>query len=532
MRKIVLTKKETVKKIIEKISEEEKKSKKEINELVLIFPKNFEHKTKSFFEELKNYAQKNDKVIIIESVDEDLLLLANSLDFKTQHPLFSNFQRLTDVLPPTPKIEHHLNLKNIVNQTKKEKKPEEIKTKEVKEEKEIYFKEDFEEEKPKIHHKRKAKSLKIFKFLLWILVILGLAFGFYKISYLLASSEISLKFKKTPWEFNKVVNADKNVNSLNSSGVLPAEIFKNQSNLTQLFKANGKKYVEEKAKGIITIYNAYSSEEQVLVATTRFQAPNRLIYRLTERVVVPGAQIKEGKIIPSSITAEVVADKPGAEYNTGPVAKLTIPGFAGSPKFEKFYGELKEGAKGGFIGEKNVPTNNDIENAKEKVKSILETNLKNSILSGKKYDFKIIGEPLIEFKRLSANTSTDENGNFAVFGDANITALGIREKDVLALLNQSLEDKNKVIKNLEIKYLNPKINFDNGTASFNLVASGYLVYNLNSEELKDLIKGKSIYEAQNIIKSLPELESAKILIKPRWIKYLPKNSQKISIKWE
>jgi len=271
----------------------------------------------------------------------------------------------------------------------------------------------------------------------------------------------------------------------------------------------------------------------VLVATTRFQAPNGFIYRLAERVVVPGAEIKDGKIIPSSITVQIIADKAGAEYNSGPISKLTIPGFAGSPKFDKFYGEIKEGIKGGFIGEKNIPTENDIAQGKEKVKSILEEILKTSILMKKPSDLKLIGDPLIEITRLAViSTKMDENGDFAILGDGKITFAALKEKDVLALLNQSLNDKNKKIENLKIEYLNPKIDFNNGVLTFNLKASGDLTYNFDSSVFKELIKGKPINEVQNIIKNLSELQSGKILIKPFWVKNLPQDISKINIKVE
>ena len=533
MKKITLTKKEEVKDILKKVEKEED------NFIILIIPKNFEYKTKSFFKELKNEFENIGKSLAIESIDEEILTLAKSLDIESHHPLFNQNKKITDILPPNKKREEIV-LENYEKEDVEEEKN--LNHKEIQKEKDTRFfkeqKEPYKIERPKVylHHYHKSKKhsfLKFFKVFIFALIIFGIGFGAWKLSYFFSQTEISIVFKKTPWEFNNEINANKNVSSVDfSKKILPLELLKNETNSTQVFKATGKKYVEEKASGNITIYNTYSSEPQVLVATTRFQAPNGFIYRLTERVVVPGAEIKDGKIIPSSITAQVVADKAGAEYNSGPISKLTIPGFAGSPKFDKFYGEIKEGIKGGFIGEKNIPTQNDVAQSKEKVKSILEENLKTSILIKKPSDLKLIGDPLIEITRLAANTTTDEKGNFVVLGAAKITFAALKEKDVLALLNQSLNDKNKKIENLKIEYLNPKIDFNNGVLTFNLKASGDLVYNFDPSNFKELIKGKSIKEVQNIIKNLPEIESSKILIKPRWIKNLPQNISKINIKVE
>ncbi len=74
---------------------------------------------------------------------------------------------------------------------------------------------------------------------------------------------------------------------------------------------------------------------------TRFLALDGKIFRLTKGITVPGAKIVEGKIIPSSIEAAVIADQPGEAYNIGPVSRFSIPGLKGTPKYEAFYAESK-----------------------------------------------------------------------------------------------------------------------------------------------------------------------------------------------
>ena len=65
--------------------------------------------------------------------------------------------------------------------------------------------------------------------------------------------------------------------------------------------------MSQKAQGTLTIYNAYSSAPQTLVATTRFVTPDGKIFRLTNEVTVPGAKITNGQIVPSSINAPIAA---------------------------------------------------------------------------------------------------------------------------------------------------------------------------------------------------------------------------------
>jgi hypothetical protein len=548
MKKILLNKKIEIDEVISKIETELE------NDITLIIPKNSNFSEEDFLA-LKKANQFLNKNIFIESVDEKILNLAQDNGFESHHPLFDQAEGLlTDIKRPTDvkklnkedldiEYKHKINLerekenkevnfKFIDNDFRKEN--EFLKEENLNLEKKQRFFQDFKDDEIHAqgkHHYKKHKKIKFnFKFLGYGLLILVLGFGFWKLSYVFSSAEINLKFKKTPFEFNDVITGNKNVSVIDvSKKIIPVEVFKNQQNLTKLFKASGEKQVSEKARGEIIIYNAYSSEPQTLVATTRFEAPNGLIYRLTDKVIIPGAQIKDNKIIPSSIIAIVEADKPGAEYNSDSIKKLTIPGFKGSPKYDGFYGELKSGIKGGFIGKKLIPTNDDVLKAQEEIKQSLKSISESSLLLKKPDDFKFISDFKTNILKISVNTTTDENGNFAVFGEAETKVFGIREKDIYNFLLQFLNQPDKKINDLKVEYLNLNPDFEKGILTFNLKARGNAVYDFNVSDFKNSILGKSIKDVENIIKNLKELESAKILISPRWVGVLPQKVSKINI---
>ncbi len=91
--------------------------------------------------------------------------------------------------------------------------------------------------------------------------------------------------------------------------------------------------VDKKASGTITVYNNYSADPQDLVATTRFQTADGLIYRIDKPITVPGTTVVNGKTIPGSIDAVVTADVSGDKYNISN-ADFTVPGFKGGPKYD------------------------------------------------------------------------------------------------------------------------------------------------------------------------------------------------------
>lgn len=545
MEKILLDKKTKINDVIEKIE-----NRPESN-LTLIIPKKSDLKKEDFVL-FKKACQRLNKLITIESVDEEILKLAISEGLDAVHPLFNvNSGLLTDIKKPN--IEENLVQYNFLKNNHKNKKEiKEFKESEPKLElksnndlhfskninsEQIFKKDDLESEVKLEHSKKHYKNHKKhfilnFKFLIYSILIISLGFGFWKLSFVFSSAEINLTFKKNPFEFNDLIIGTKNASQLNlSEKIIPVELFKNKQNITLFFKANGKKNISEKATGQITIYNNFSSAEQSLIANTRFQSPNGLIYRLTSNIVIPGAQIKDGKIIPSSIIATVVADEPGEKYNTSSISKLTIPGFMGSPKYDGFYGELKQGASGGFVGEKSFPLDSDIEKAKKEISEKLKSALENGIVFKKPDDFDFVGNFQTDIlKIILVSTSTDDSGNFAVLAEGETKIFGIRQTDLINFLigfyNQS---NNKKIDNFKFEYLNIKPDFNNGIVNFNLKSSGNFVYNLNLNDFKNNIAGKKIKEVENIIKNLDELESAKILIKPRWINVLPTNVSKINI---
>lgn len=98
----------------------------------------------------------------------------------------------------------------------------------------------------------------------------------------------------------------------------------------------------QKARGTVTLMNTFSADAQPLVATTRLESSDGKVFRITEGVTVPGIK---GSVA-GTVDVTVVADLPGAEYNITPTT-FTIPGFKGSPKFDKFSAQSTKAMAGG-----------------------------------------------------------------------------------------------------------------------------------------------------------------------------------------
>ena len=367
-----------------------------------------------------------------------------------------------------------------------------------------------------------------------VLVIAGL---FFAVPHFLGSAKITIDFKKTPWEYNHAftasVSAVSPATQVGNQVIIKGSVIKSSKNTTQLFQASGSANVSEKAKGTLTIYNAYSSAAQSLVATTRFVTPDGKTFRIISGVVVPGAQITNGQIVPSSINVQVIADQAGDSYNVGPIAKLTVPGFQGTAKYDGFYGSLASSTSGGFIGFKKVPTASDIAAAKASTTIILQSAFSDAGRINYPENFKILnGATSTQITKLSVNTTTDQNGKFSVFGEAAFQAIGFDEsilKTFLLTLAQGNNTTSAAFSSLDLKYGDIRADFINNTMSFSLDARGAVEPAFSADEFRDSILGKSMSDARLAIAALPALADGTISAWPAWLGNIPSNKDKIQI---
>lgn len=359
--------------------------------------------------------------------------------------------------------------------------------------------------------------------------------------WVLPQLTVNLELKRYAVDFNEAVETGKNFtlqqNPANNSIIkLPAEFFKENRNLQSSFPATGKQKIETKALGKLLIYNNYSSEPQSLVAKTRLETPDHKIFRLDKAIIVPGAKIEEGKIIPSSIEVAVTADQPGPEYNVGPIEKFTIPGFQGSSKFAGFYGKSEQAMTNGFIGEAAVPTEKDIEQARNKMRENLTASLKTILLANlppelkildNAFDFTVVNEKIIQ--------PTAPENNFSIFSEAQGKLLTFRENDLKEILTakslkQTVENCGDCkLFSLTMEYGALRPDFQNGEMSFLAKGKAEFTQKIDLNSLRKQFSGKNESEIKTIIYSLPGVEKAQIFFWPFYVKKTPDKIEKIKI---
>ena len=350
----------------------------------------------------------------------------------------------------------------------------------------------------------------------------------------LPKAKIQITAKKTDWNYVEAVIAAKDIAAVDiSQKQIPAEVFSVKKNFNFSFAATGKKQIEKKAGGKIIVYNSFSSDSQPLVSGTRFQSPDGKIFKLTEKIIVPGAQVVEGKIVSSNIEATVIADQPGSQYNIGPISRFSIPGFQGTPKEREFYAESKEAMKGGFIGEAAYPTDEDIKKSKEKAEKDLKDYVDSYLSLQIPPEFKFIdASRQFNIIKEEVNSNTDEKGNFTVFAEGESSVIGFREADLISLIEKTAQSNlgaNFKIKNYQLEYGVGRPDFKKGKISFAVDFKGVFEEPIDIESFKQKILNKDEKELKIFISSFSNIQKTTVSFWPFWVKKTPDNIKRITV---
>lgn len=300
--------------------------------------------------------------------------------------------------------------------------------------------------------------------------------------------------------------------------------------------------VFKKAEGPIVIYNSYSGASQRLIKNTRFESPDGKIYRLTQSVVVPGTQIKNGETLPGSVLVVVTADSPGQEYDIEN-SDFSIPGFKGDPRYGKFYARSKPGTpiSGGFSGKKKVADEKDIETARAELKNLIRDELIRNALSQKPADYVMYDDGMFfsfEDGDVSSNenillkdtVSVTENGSvqIIIFNSGELSKIiaqkGVSDWDDSEIFIPEIEKLDFKIKNRE--------NLDISRASstnFSLNGKIKIIWRIDAEILKNKIKGTKKLLFQVVLADFKNIKKAEATVKPFWTSKFPENTDKIEI---
>lgn len=286
----------------------------------------------------------------------------------------------------------------------------------------------------------------------------------------------------------------------------------------------------KRAGGKIVIYNTYSSKSQILVAQTRFESPEGKIYRIEDRVSVPGM---------GSLEVDVYADEPGPEYNIGFV-DFTIPGFKGSPQYDKIYARSKTSMSGGAVGVVSIITEDDISLARENLRKKITDYLEQNISAQKSDNYLFYKNAIkINFSESENNpkagdTTDSSSPIFTLKGKGEAVGFLINKDELTkVLINEYLaerENKNVKIVNLEdLEFTLLSSDEDNTKITFKLKGKAHFVCNIDASSLISALASSDDENYESIFGNYPGVERAEVFFKPSWWQSMPKKESRIRV---
>ncbi len=299
-----------------------------------------------------------------------------------------------------------------------------------------------------------------------------------------------------------------------------------------------------KTRGVIILSNTYGKDPQSLVATTRIASSDGKIFRLMKGVVIPGMATVSGALVPGVIEADVIADQPGSAYNLPSGTTFSIPGFKGSPKYDKFTAKSKNaftGGGGNNSGTKSVTatiSEADIAKGKSESESAFRTFFGDAAQKDLGTDWKftadsediaIVGVPThpnIGIAAQSFDYQTSFRGRVYAFSEAEV-----KEK-ASALLTEKInqEDPTLRLDSVAISYDEAVPDYDAGTLSLKVTASATFLSTVDTGKLRDDLLGKGSGDIKAVLERHPEIKKIEINQKPDFFALsIPKNKDRVTV---
>lgn len=370
--------------------------------------------------------------------------------------------------------------------------------------------------------------------ILILFIVVSLAIVASSLYYILPVAKIVIVSKKDKISSESVVIVDKNIPQI-SGDKIPGQIVQLEESLSREFSASGKTAAAQKAKGIITVYNAFGPNPQTLVATTRFLTEDGKLFRLDKTVTVPGAKVEDGKITPSSIDVQVTADQAGEDFSIGP-SDFTIPGFQGTPKYAGFYGKSSAAMAGGSTGAAQIVTKEDIAKAKEEIRKELESRIREELLGKIPTGLKFIEDAAEQrVNELAANVEAGEKAEkFEMKGKIILKVLLFKESDLDIWIDQNVGAQVPVgyamtLGTRVVAYGKPELNLTQGWMRMPFKIEQEIAGKIDAEAFKERIAGKDENQIRQIITQEPGIESASVTFWPFWVSKAPVSSNRIQI---
>lgn len=315
---------------------------------------------------------------------------------------------------------------------------------------------------------------------------------------------------------------------------LPGQLFTITRSVTQNVTATGEKDVVQKARGKITVSNAYGTASQTLIATTRFQSPDGYVFRTLRTIIVPGVTVVNGVTTPGTVDVEIIADKAGQEYNIAPTT-FTLPAFKEKgdlARYEKFSGKSATAMTGGMIGKARVVTDEDYAQAVTAVKIQLQREIQGELKS-QSGGLVVPDTAAPQAVEIDSSAKPDEAAEtFSVTAQGTLKAVGFKREDLDRLMRGYVERNyglDTVPERLQVEIKNASYSEAKGSEELTIAVTGRSYAKIDQEKILTDLLGKKEDAIRSYLAAAEGVGSAKVVLSPFWISKMPQKKENIRV---
>lgn len=366
----------------------------------------------------------------------------------------------------------------------------------------------------------------------WIFLAIGAVLLGAILFFFLGKAQIIVKPQREKFNFSIDISVSSEYPRVDiSANKIPGQLLLSSAKVPKDFTSSGQKEVARKARGEVTVFNNFNSDPQGLIATTRFESTAGLTFRTPRAITIPGAKLVDGKLVPGSIVVEVLADKPGQEYNIN-ADEFKIPGFKGSPRYEGFYAESSEPMSGGIVGLSKVVTEQDFNTAKD---SVTNEALAKALddLKSQTNGLKITEKIENQITELKSTAEVDDAvEGFAISVTAEAQTIAFQEEDLIKLVEAFVNKEGDIVllkETVSMEYKDMKLNLEKKELSFKLSAQGEVAKKVDQQKVISGLLGMKQKDIKNYLLNIPEIESARVILSPFWIRSMPQKTKDVEI---
>lgn len=317
-----------------------------------------------------------------------------------------------------------------------------------------------------------------------------------------------------------------------SKGILKAVVSKIEKEETVEFTATEQKDIGDKATGILRI-SKLTEDPYGVPAGTRFTTTGGLVFVTQEAATIPAYSVCFPSLCAGATDVDVVAEKPGTEYNG-------ISGSASGPGGVS--GSFQGSTSGGTSKIAKVVSAEDIERAKGVLLGESTDEVKEELYQTFKNGEKVI-DSSFNAKMDKATTkpavgqAVGEDGKAVLTVPTTYTMYAVTTLDIEKYLTDGLTDLMSDQDTQQIYETGAEAveigNFerDGDKVSASIAATGQIGPKIDADVIKNEARGKRFGDVQSKLMAINGIDDVEVKFSYFWVRTVPNNLNKIDVEF-